>query len=69
MKSRRLLICQNPLYGGFGFCINISMETKFITKNSMGWLQVINYECKTCGKQYLLQTEAEACFDKHKEKK
>jgi hypothetical protein len=45
------------------------METKFITKNSMGWLQVINYECKTCGKQYLLQAEAEACFDKHKEKK
>lgn len=35
----------------------------------MGWLQVINYECKNCGKQYLIQAEAEACFDKHKEKK
>lgn len=44
----------------------IIMETKTIQKNSMGWLQVMNYACKECGKQYLLKSEAEKCFDSHK---
>lgn len=39
---------------------------KYFIKNSMGWLQVINFECKVCGKQHLLKEEAEACFDSHK---
>jgi len=38
---------------------------KYIIKNSMGWLQVVNYQCKICGKQHLLKEEAEICYDKH----
>jgi hypothetical protein len=38
---------------------------KYTINNSMGWLQVINFVCKTCGKSFLQEKEAEACFDSH----
>jgi hypothetical protein len=43
-----------------------NMETKTLTKNSMGWLQTICYQCKTCGKEFMIKEEAESCYDSHK---
>jgi predicted SprT family Zn-dependent metalloprotease len=48
------------------FLYKTNMETKTLTKNSMGWLQTICYQCKTCGKEFMIKEEAESCYDSHK---
>jgi len=45
---------------------NLSMEVKYNTKPNMNWLQAISYECKLCGKMFLIKEQAEVCYDSHK---